>query len=78
MHFHENLPLVKKKLCFLYKLSVSDQQLHQITLFLPFLLHFQADLPLVDGSYEWAGGRKVEVYDSTVVALHTDCQGIVG
>lgn len=37
----------------------------------------QCDLPLVDGSYEWADGKSVSVYDSTVVALHTDA-GIVG
>ncbi len=35
-------------------------------------------MPLVDGSYEWADGKKVEKYDSTVVALHTDHDDIVG
>lgn len=37
----------------------------------------QVDLPLVDGSYKWADGKSVGIYDSTVVALHTDA-GIVG
>ena len=32
----------------------------------------QADLPLVDGKYEWADGKSVSTYDSTVVAVHTD------
>ncbi len=33
----------------------------------------------MDGSYEWADGKKVEVYDSTVVVLRTDHKdGIFG
>ena len=39
----------------------------------------QVDLPLVDGSYKWADGKSVGIYDSTVVAMHTDHpKGIVG
>ena len=38
----------------------------------------QIDLPLVDGSYDWAEGKSVEKYDSTVVAVHTDREDIVG
>ena len=34
--------------------------------------HLQADLPLVDGRYEWADGKSVSAYDSTVVAVHAD------
>ena len=43
------------------------------------LIQLQVDLPLVDGSYKWADGKSVGVYDSTVVAIHTDHpDGIVG
>ena len=38
---------------------------------------FQADLPLREGSYKWSGGNSVEVFDSTVVAVHTDA-GVTG
>lgn len=38
---------------------------------------FQVDLPLREGSYKWAGGKSVEIFDSTVVAIHTDA-GITG
>lgn len=35
------------------------------------------DLPLHEGSYCWSGGNSVSVFDSTVVAVHTD-QGVTG
>ncbi|HLI11764.1 MAG TPA: cis-3-hydroxy-L-proline dehydratase [Alphaproteobacteria bacterium] len=38
---------------------------------------FQIDLPLHEGSYKWAGGKSVEVFDSTVVRIETDA-GITG
>lgn len=38
---------------------------------------FQVDLPLCEGSYKWAGGKSVEVFDSTVVAIHTNI-GVTG
>ena len=38
---------------------------------------YQADLPLHEGSYKWSGGNSVEVFDSTVVAVHAD-MGISG
>ena len=38
---------------------------------------FQVDLPLHEGSYKWSGGKSVEVFDSTVVAIETDA-GITG
>ena len=38
---------------------------------------YQVDLPLREGSYKWSGGNSVEVFDSTVVAVHTNT-GIVG
>jgi cis-L-3-hydroxyproline dehydratase len=37
----------------------------------------QVDLPLREGSYKWSGGKSVEVFDSTVVAIHTDA-GVIG
>ena len=38
---------------------------------------YQVDLPLYEGSYKWSGGKSVEVFDSTVVAIETDA-GITG
>jgi len=38
---------------------------------------YQVDLPLHEGSYKWSGGKSVEVFDSTVVAIETDA-GIIG
>ena len=38
---------------------------------------YQVDLPLHEGSYKWSGGKSVEVFDSTVVAIETDT-GITG
>ena len=38
---------------------------------------FQVNLPLCEGVYKWSGGKSVDVFDSTVVAVHTDA-GISG
>jgi len=38
---------------------------------------YQVDLPLHEGSYKWSGGKSVEMFDSTVVAIETDA-GIIG
>ena len=38
---------------------------------------FQVDLPLHEGTYKWSGGKSVDVFDSTIVAVHTDA-GITG
>ena len=38
---------------------------------------FQVDLPLHEGSYNWAGGKSVKIFDSTVVRVETD-EGIAG
>ena len=38
---------------------------------------FQVDLPLHEGSYNWSGGKSVEVFDSTVVRVETD-GGVTG
>jgi len=33
---------------------------------------WRVELPLVEGSYRWSGGKSVDVFDSTVVRLDTD------
>ena len=38
---------------------------------------YQVDLPLREGSYQWSGGKSVEVFDSTIVRVETDT-GLVG
>jgi L-alanine-DL-glutamate epimerase-like enolase superfamily enzyme len=38
---------------------------------------FQVNLPLHEGSYKWSGGNSIEVFDSTVVAIHTNA-GVTG
>jgi L-alanine-DL-glutamate epimerase-like enolase superfamily enzyme len=38
---------------------------------------YKVDLPLVEGSYKWSGGKAVTVFDSTVVQVETDA-GIAG
>jgi L-alanine-DL-glutamate epimerase-like enolase superfamily enzyme len=38
---------------------------------------YQVDLPLHEGAYKWSGGKSVQVFDSTVVEVHTD-NGVTG
>ena len=38
---------------------------------------YQVDLPLEEDSYNWSGGKSVEVFDSTIVRVGTD-EGIEG
>jgi len=38
---------------------------------------FRVELPLHEGSYKWSGGKSVDVFDSTVVAIDTD-EGLSG
>jgi cis-L-3-hydroxyproline dehydratase len=38
---------------------------------------YRVDLPLHEGSYQWAGGKSVSVFDSTVVEVQTDA-GVTG
>lgn len=38
---------------------------------------YQIDLPLLEGKYSWSEGKSVDVFDSTVVEVQTDC-GIKG
>ena len=38
---------------------------------------YQVDLPLHEGRYQWSGGKGVDVFDSTVVAIDTDA-GVTG
>ncbi len=37
----------------------------------------RVDLPLVEGSYKWSGGKSVSLFDSTIVGVETEC-GLVG
>jgi L-alanine-DL-glutamate epimerase-like enolase superfamily enzyme len=37
----------------------------------------RVELPLVEGSYKWSGGKSVSVFDSTIVGVETAC-GFVG
>jgi L-alanine-DL-glutamate epimerase-like enolase superfamily enzyme len=37
----------------------------------------RVELPLVEGSYKWSGGKSVTVFDSTIVGIETDT-GLVG
>ncbi len=37
----------------------------------------RVDLPLVEGSYKWSGGKSVSVFDSTIVGVETD-SGLIG
>jgi cis-L-3-hydroxyproline dehydratase len=37
----------------------------------------RVELPLVEGSYKWSGGKSVSVFDSTIVGVETD-KGLVG
>lgn len=34
---------------------------------------YQVDLPLKEGNYKWSGGKSVEVFDSSVVRVTTEC-----
>ena len=38
---------------------------------------YRVELPLVEGSYKWSGGKAITVFDSTVVRVDTDA-GVVG
>lgn len=38
---------------------------------------YRVDLPLLEGSYKWSGGKEVTVFDSTIVRVDTD-SGISG
>jgi len=38
---------------------------------------FRVNLPLHEGSYQWAGGKSVSVFDSTVVEVQTNA-GVIG
>jgi len=36
------------------------------------MMAYQVDLPLHEGAYKWSGGKSVEVFDSTIIAVETD------
>ncbi|MCP4814706.1 MAG: mandelate racemase/muconate lactonizing enzyme family protein [Planctomycetaceae bacterium] len=38
---------------------------------------YQVDLPLHEGNYSWSGGKSVDVFDSSIIAVETD-SGLVG
>jgi L-alanine-DL-glutamate epimerase-like enolase superfamily enzyme len=38
---------------------------------------YRVELPLVEGSYKWSGGKSVSVFDSTIVSVETN-EGLVG
>ena len=38
---------------------------------------YRVELPLLEGSYKWSGGKSVEVFDSTIVEVETD-DGLIG
>ncbi len=38
---------------------------------------YQVDIPLLEGKYSWSNGKFIEVFDSTVLVIHTDA-GIDG
>lgn len=37
----------------------------------------RVELPLIEGSYNWSGGKSVSVFDSTIVGVETEC-GLIG
>lgn len=41
------------------------------------ILAYKVDLPLVETTYKWSGGKSVNVFDSTIVRVETDA-GIIG
>jgi len=41
------------------------------------ILAYKVDLPLVETTYKWSGGKSVTVFDSTIVRVETDA-GIIG
>lgn len=41
------------------------------------ILAYQVHLPLHETTYKWSGGKSVTVFDSTIVAVETEC-GLVG
>jgi len=38
---------------------------------------YRVQLPLIEGSYKWSGGKSVSVFDSTIVGVETD-EGLIG
>ncbi len=41
------------------------------------ILAYRVELPLHETTYKWSGGKSVTVFDSTIVAVETDC-GLIG
>ncbi len=38
------------------------------------ILAYRVDLPLLEGSYRWSGGKSVSVFDCTIVRIETDSE----
>ena len=38
---------------------------------------YRVELPLKEGSYKWSGGKSVNVFDSTIIGVETEC-GLIG
>lgn len=41
------------------------------------LFAHRVELPLIEGAYQWSGGKSVSIFDSTLIGVETDC-GLVG
>src|SRR5215213_1571319 len=41
------------------------------------ILAYRVELPLVETTYKWSGGKSVTVFDSTIVSVETDT-GLIG
>jgi L-alanine-DL-glutamate epimerase-like enolase superfamily enzyme len=41
------------------------------------IVAYSVQLPLIEGSYKWSGGKSVSVFDSTIVGVETD-EGLIG
>jgi cis-L-3-hydroxyproline dehydratase len=41
------------------------------------IVAYRVELPLVEGSYKWSGGKSVSIFDSTIVGVETEC-GLIG
>ncbi len=54
-----------------------DDPNRKLTMKIVRIFAHRVQLPLVEGSYNWSGGKSVSVLDSTIVGVETD-QGLVG
>jgi L-alanine-DL-glutamate epimerase-like enolase superfamily enzyme len=52
--------------------SFLPMQYHDFVLKIKRIRAFRVELPLLEGSYKWSGGKSVSVFDSTIVEIETD------